>query len=142
MAKEKDLLPEEYRRRGLVTLEFNELDASLFAPKKLARIMENRPGHALTSSVAVEEHYIVIAHRLDGVFDYTIEHEGVEFRIPGPVIDRVIAYREGILKEARKLAAEKGVRTRAAKAAKAAANEGDRAVRLAEAILQDKGGVE
>ena len=45
--------------------------------------------------------YIVITHREDGKWNHTIELKGEMMRLPGKVIDRVIAQREAIIKEQR-----------------------------------------
>ena len=96
------LLPGEFRKRGLVTIEMDRFQASLFAPAKLKALDEARPGQALRDSVAIEENYVVSAHRLDGFWDYTIEHDGVQYQIPGQVFDRLMSYREAIITEGRK----------------------------------------
>ena len=59
------LLPGEYRRRSLVTVEMDRLEAQVFAPEKLAEQEKINPGRALLDSVGVEDHYIVSTHRLD-----------------------------------------------------------------------------
>jgi len=45
--------------------------------------------------------YIVQTNRLDKTFTYTVELKGEMMRLPGKVVDRMIAQREAILKEAR-----------------------------------------
>ena len=100
MARKK-LLPDEYRKSGLVTIEMDRLEASLFSPAKLARLDEAEPGRAMRGGVAVQERYIVDVHRVDGVWDIEVEHDGVVTKIPGAVFDRITSYRNAIIKEGR-----------------------------------------
>ena len=51
----KKLLPDEYRKSGLVTIQMDRLEASLFSPGKLARLDAEEPGRAMRGSVAVQE---------------------------------------------------------------------------------------
>ena len=97
------MFPGEFRKRGLVTIELDRLSAALFAPEKLAALDKSLPGQAIWDSVAIEENYVVSAYRLDGVWDYSIEHDGVLYRIPEKVLDRLMSYRQGIIAEGRKV---------------------------------------
>ena len=111
-------LPGEYRRRSLVTVEMDRFEAQVFAPEKLAEQERINPGKALLDSVGVEEHYIVATHRLDKLWTITVEHDGIVTKIPGKVMERLIAQRDQIIKENRKAAGKEGARTRLAKVAK------------------------
>lgn len=102
MAGKVNLLPGEYRKQSLVTIEMGDMEAALFAPAKLEEVRKARPGDALRSGIALEEHYILTAHRLDGVYDYSITHDGETFRIPAKVFDRLAKMRESIIDQARK----------------------------------------
>ncbi len=80
--------------------------ASLFAPEKLRQVEHNAPGIlAQNRSDIVEEHYIVAVRRVQGTWEATIGHDGDTFKLPGAVIDRIIAYRDRIIKEVRRDAA-------------------------------------
>lgn len=106
------LLPGEYRMSGLVSVEMDSFRASLFAPDKLKVLQESRPGSLLEDSAAVIEDYIVRVHRLDGKFDYEIKHDGLTFRMPGEVFDRMASYREAIITRSRREAGRRGAETR------------------------------
>lgn len=112
MAKTK--LPGEYRRRSLVTVEMDGLDAALFAPVKLEQIKRTRPA-ALEESVVIEENYIVSTKRLDGRWSFTVEHDGVATILPPGVVDRIMAQRDSIITEERKDRGRLQARQRAAK---------------------------
>ena len=98
----KQLLPNEFRRSGLVTIEMDRLEASLFAPKKLAVLDAEAPGRAMRDSVAIEDRWIAPAHRIDDVWEFEVEHDGVVTRIPGAVFKRLMDYRDQIIKEGRR----------------------------------------
>ena len=108
-------LPNEYRKRSLVTIEMDSFQAMIFVPGKLKSQQEANPGKHLVDSVAIEENYIVVTHRLDGNWDYTINHDGVETRLPGLVVDRINSHRAAIIKEGRKASGEESARKRLAK---------------------------
>ena len=95
-------LPGEFTKRSLVTIEMDEVEAALFAPEKLSALQQAQPGRILRDSAVVEENYVLKAHRLDGRFDYTIEHDGSVFRLPGKVIDRLLRMRAAIITENRR----------------------------------------
>lgn len=98
-----NLLPDEYKRRGLVAVEMGEIEAMLFAPAKLKAIQDQEPGYLLKPrSAVVEEHYIVTVRRHDGTWEYTIQHDGEVSKIPGKVVDRMLSYRQAIIKEQRR----------------------------------------
>ena len=101
--KRRNLLPDEYKRRGHVAIEMDEMQAMLFAPDKLQTLHQQRPGHFLEARAAViEEIYIVTVHRMDGVWEYVVQHDGETFRLPGQVVDRILSYRQSIIKEQRR----------------------------------------
>ena len=123
-------LPNEYRKRSLVTIEMDVFEALIFVPGKLKAQEEASPGRQLVDSVAIEENYIVVTHRLDGNWDYTINHDGVETKLPGPVVDRIIAHRDAIIKEGRKASGKESAKKRLRQVA-----ESDQAEALAEGGL-------
>ena len=129
------LLPGEYRRRSLVTIEMDSMDAGLYAPEKLEELKRTRPGDLL-DLVAVEEHYIITTHRLDGRWGVTVEHGGNTYRLPGKVIERILAQRESIIAEGRKDRGRQQARRRLAKVAK-----GDQADAEAAERARDLGGL-
>ena len=100
--RRRNLMPDEYKRRGHVAIEMDEMEAMLFAPDKIAEIKAHAPGYFLRNrSAVIEEIYIVTVHRLDGVWEYTIQHDGETYRLPGKVVDRIMSYRAAIIKEQR-----------------------------------------
>ena len=113
------LFPGEYRRRSLVTVEMDGFEAQVFAPEKLAEQERINPGKALVDSVGVEEHYIVSTHRLDKVWTITVEHDGVVTKIPGKVMERLIAQREAIIREHRVRTGKQSAQARLSKVAQA-----------------------
>ena len=88
----KRLLPGEFRKSGLVTIEMDG-----WRPWT-KRSRAGRCGAAWR----VQERYIVDVHRIDGVWDIEIEHDGVVTKIPGAVFDRITDYRKAIITEGRK----------------------------------------
>ena len=101
--RRRNLLPGEYKRRGHVDIEMGELEAALFAPEKLKEIRDREPGYLLQNrSAVVEEIYIVTVHRLDGVWEYTVQHDGDTYRLPAKVVERMIDYRKSIITEQRR----------------------------------------
>ena len=101
--RRRNLLPGEYKKTGHVAIEMNELEAALFAPDKLKEIQGREPGFFLANrSAVVEEIYIVTVHRLDGVWEYTIRHDGDTYRLPARVVERMIEYRKTIIAEHRR----------------------------------------
>ena len=104
--RRKNLLPDEYKREGLVTVEMDAIQAALFAPKKLEQLNQDRPGVFMQQrSSVIEEKYIVTVHRMAGAWEFTIEHDGERVRLPGAVFDRMASYRAAIIKEHRTLQA-------------------------------------
>ena len=91
--------------------------AGLWAPEKLAEIKRTRPGETLLrGDDLVRKRYIVEVRRItrnatDELGDLTgravhnwtaeIEHAGQIWRLPGPVLERIIQYRDRIITEAR-----------------------------------------
>ncbi len=98
----KQLLPNEFRRSGLVTIEMNRLEASLFARKKLAALDADAPGRAMRDSVAIEDRWIAPAHRIDDVWEYEMEHDGITTKIPGAAFEKFMDYRAAIIREGRR----------------------------------------
>ena len=99
--------PDEYRREGLVTVDHDSFSAMLFAPGKLQRIQDSTPGILMQNRFdVVQEKYIVQVRRIDQTWEYTVEVNGEEFKMPGRVFDRLMSYREAILKEQRRDQAE------------------------------------
>ena len=109
--RRKNLLPDEYKREGLVTVEMDSIQAALFAPRKLEQLNQERPGVFMQKrSSVIEEKYIVTVHRIAGQWEYTVEHDGETYRLPGAVVDRMTAYRQSIIKEQRSLQARSRLR--------------------------------
>ena len=104
--RRRNLLPDEYKREGLVTVEMDDLQAALFAPRKLEQLTKDRPGVlAQQRGAVISEKYIVTVHRVSGEWEFTVEHDGETFRLPGAVFGRMASYRAAIIKEHRKLQA-------------------------------------
>ena len=109
--RRKNLLPDEYKREGLVTVAMDSIQAALFAPRKLEQLNQERPGVFMQKrSSVIEEKYIVTVHRIAGQWEYTVEHDGETYRLPGAVVDRMTAYRQSIIKEQRSLQAQSRLR--------------------------------
>lgn len=103
------------RKEGLVTVEMDEFAAALFEPERLNDLIRQRPGYELETDFAIRERYIVEVRRITtteaGIGDaewsarhtwvYEIEHAGEIWRIPERVMERIIKYRESLIKEAR-----------------------------------------
>ena len=125
--------PDEYRREGLVTVDHDSFSAMLFAPGKLQRIQDSAPGILMQNRFdVVQEKYIVQVRRIDQTWEYTVEVNGTEFKMPGKVFDRLMSYREAILKEQRQDRAQNRLRrVAAADQAKAAREPNDPAGALA-----------
>ena len=77
------LLPGQYKRRALVTVEKVDRDGL---------------GYELT----VPHNYIVLSHRLDGQYSYTVEYRGATWEIPGAVMDAMLRHKDSITKEAKR----------------------------------------
>ena len=117
----------EIMQEGLVTVAMDSFQASLWAPEHLAEIERNRPGDLLLRDDVVRKRYIVEVRRVsindvdhDGnvtgkaVHHWTaeIEHEGEVWRIPGPVLERIISYRDQIISKGRSQAAKEAAEAR------------------------------
>ena len=123
--RRKNLLPDEYKREGLVTVSMDSIQAALFAPRKLEQLNHDRPGALLQQrSSVIEEKYIVTVHRIGGQWEYTVEHDGETLRLPGQVVDRMANYRQSIIKEHRSIQAQTRLR-RVSQADQAEAEEED-----------------
>ena len=83
----KGMMPGQYRKRSPVYVE------RLRNAEEAARYTHD---DLYTTDV-----YIVQTNRLDKTFTYTVELKGEMMRLPGKVVDRMMAQREAILKEAR-----------------------------------------
>ena len=90
-----------YTQRHTVTIAMDSLTAELFAPIKLRRIQEERPGSLARIGPVLEEHYVVTTRRRDLDWEYTINVGADEWRVPPQVIDRIIADRDLIMKSQR-----------------------------------------
>lgn len=84
--RRKGLVPGEYRKRSVVYIE---------------RLRRDEEKTYLTDDMMTTDPYIVITHRMDTDWDYTVELKGEMMRIPGRVLDRIISQRESIIKEQR-----------------------------------------
>ena len=110
------------RKESLVTVSMDALEASLFEPEALKEIERTRPGYLLEGNEAVRRHYVVSVRRVSSyteqladttaMFEQVkprhtwiaeIEIGGVEgiWRIPGPVLERIMRLRDAIITEAR-----------------------------------------
>ena len=99
--------PDEYRREGLVTVDHDSFSAMLFAPQELKTIEQTSPYMLYQNrSDTIQEKYIVQVRRIGGVWEYTVEIGGVETKLPGKVFDRLMSYRQSIIKEQRRDQAE------------------------------------
>ena len=95
--------PDEYRRKGLVTVDHDSFSAMLFAPEKLKLIQDTTPGILMQNrSDVVQERYVVQVRRIDRTWEYLVAIGGEEFKIPGKVFDRLMAYRKSIIEEQRR----------------------------------------
>ena len=105
------------RKEGLVSIEMDTFEAALFAPERLAEIERTRPGYLLQDEYAVRQRYVVEVRRittlvegLDGgnaarhTWYAEIETGGEVWRIPGPVLERIIRYRDSLITEGREIA--------------------------------------
>lgn len=82
--KRMGLLPGEYQRRSLVTVE------------RVARASDKEP------DLLIQDHYIVVTRRLDGVWRHVVELHGQSFELPGRVVERIQAQRQSIITEQRR----------------------------------------
>ena len=103
------------RKEGLVTVEMDQFAAALFEPERLNELMRQRPGYEFENNVPIRERYIVEVRRITTTVDgiggaewgarhtwvYEIEHAGEIWRIPEKVMERMMKYRESLIKEAR-----------------------------------------
>ena len=95
-----------YVRRGMVVVEMDGFQASLFAPEKLRDLERQTPGVlAEARDDVVEQWYIVktLRHGPGGTWEVVIfdEENPQGKKYPGRVIDRIISQRESIKAENR-----------------------------------------
>jgi len=83
----KGMMPGQYRKRSTVYVE------RLRGADEAARYTDD--------DVMTTDAYIVQTNRLDKAFSHTVELKGTVMRLPGKVVERLIAQREAILKEAK-----------------------------------------
>ena len=96
----------QYKRESLVTVEMDAFQASLFAPDRLKELETHQPGIlARRTDDVVEERYIVVTRRTQGVWEYEVEHRGLVTKLPAKVMERFIAQRDAIITAGRKDAA-------------------------------------
>ena len=81
------MMPGQYRKRSTVYVE------------RLRNAEED--ARYTNDDLYTTDAYIVQTNRLDKTFSYTVELKGEMMRLQGKVVDRMIAQREAILKEAR-----------------------------------------
>ena len=91
-------LPGEKRKRSLVTIEMDPLDAAIYAPAKLAAL-ESRPSD-LTDTLIVQD-YIVSTRKLDGRFSHKVVIDGQEIELPHKVFQTLKWQVETIFREER-----------------------------------------
>lgn len=82
------LLPGQYRKRSTVYVE------RLRDPDETRRLDED-------ALLYTTDAYIVISTRTDGQFAHTVELRGDQTRLPGKVVERIIAHRAAIVTEER-----------------------------------------
>ena len=93
----------QHKRESLVTVELDAFQASLFAPDRLKELETHHPGIlARRTDDVVEERYIVVTRRTQGVWEYEVEHRGVVTKLPAKVMERFIAQRDAIITAGRK----------------------------------------
>lgn len=115
------------RKEGLVTVEMDELAATLYAPERLNDLIRTQPGYEFQTDYPVRERYIVEVRRItdnvvqpDGslkarhTWYYEIEHAGEIWRIPAKVMDKLMDYRQRLITEARSAAGKSAADARAA----------------------------
>ena len=96
----------QYKRESLVTVEMDAFQASLFAPDRLKELETHQPGIlARRTDDVVEERYIVVTRRTQGVWEYEVEHRGLVTKLPAKVMERFITQRDSIITAGRKDAA-------------------------------------
>ena len=112
----KGMMPGQYRKRSTVYVE------------RLRNAEED--ARYTNDDLYTTDAYIVQTNRLDKTFSYTVELKGEMMRLPGKVVDRMIAQREAILKEARSdtasQAAEKRIHSKVVDDVEEAAAEAER----------------
>ena len=92
----------QYKREGLVTVEMDAFQASLFAPDRLKELEVSQPGVlARRTSDVIEERYISVTRNTQGVWEYEMEHRGMITKIPAKVMQRFHDQAESIKKERR-----------------------------------------
>ena len=110
-------MPGEKRKRTLVTVAMDSLDASLFAPAKLERHHKVDLGDTI-----IEQDYIVSTRRFDGRWSHKVIIDGLEVDLPHKVFEALTRQVDAIVKEERsergKLQAEKRRRQLAEDAAR------------------------
>ena len=117
-------MTQPYQQRHTVTIEMDGLEAELYAPAKLRRLQEERPGALAKTGPALEEHYIVTTRRRDLEWEFTIAVGDQEWRIPAQVVERIIEDRKLIISaQASDRALEQVGKRAAARAAKKAQEE-------------------
>ena len=83
------LLPNEYSRESLVSVEKVSLDS-------------DRDPITFQNNLYSTHHYIVTSHRLDKAWDFTVEYNGERWQLPGKVFEAMARHREAIIKAAQK----------------------------------------
>ena len=113
-----------YLQRHTVTIEMDSLAAELYAPQKLRRLLEERPGAAAKGGTIAEEHYVITTRRWDLEWEHTVSAGAEEWRIPPQVVDWIIRDRELIIWQQR---SDRGLEQAAARRRKKdeAATEGE-----------------
>jgi len=81
------LLPNEYSRESLVSVEKVSLDSE-------------RDPVTFQNSMYATHHYIVTSHRFEKTWDFTVEYNGERWHLPGKVFDAMARHRDSIIKEA------------------------------------------
>ena len=114
-------MPGEKRKRTLVTVEMDSMDAGIFAPEKL----EQHRKIDIADTI-IEQDYIVSTRRFDGRWSHKVIIDGLEVNLPHKVLQALIRQVDSVVKEER---SERGTRNaekrRADLAAKAAEDQTD-----------------
>lgn len=89
-------MPGEKRKRTLVTVEMDGIDAAIFAPEKAGQ-------HRKTdvADTIIEQDYIVSTRRFDGRWSHKVIIDGLEVVLPHRVYQAMKRQVEAIIKEER-----------------------------------------
>ena len=89
-------MPGEKRKRSLVTVEMDGLDASIFAPDKWEKHRATD-----TADTIIDQDYIVATRRFDGRWSHKIIIDGLEVNLPRKVFRALCRQVDAITREER-----------------------------------------